>query len=165
MKIDRIKIGERFRKDFGDLSELKKSIEEVGLLHPIVITENNELVAGHRRLLSFKELGRTDIPVNKINITNMIKGEHDENTVRKDWTPSEKIAIGEVMNKPLGGRGKTMTESVRVKKEKILGWGHDTYTKAKQVVESERPELVEKMNKTGNVNAAYKKLKAIKIKK
>jgi len=63
MKISDIIIKNRFRKDLGNLEDLKKSIKEIGLLHPIVINENNELIAGQRRLESCKQLGWKDIPV------------------------------------------------------------------------------------------------------
>jgi len=47
--------GERFRKDYGDLETLVDSIEDVGLIQPLVLTRNSDgntytLVAGGRRL-------------------------------------------------------------------------------------------------------------------
>jgi ParB family chromosome partitioning protein len=39
--ISDIKFGTRFRKDFGDLRPLIESIKRYGLLHPIVVTEDN----------------------------------------------------------------------------------------------------------------------------
>ena len=63
MKINKIKVNKRFRKDLGDLESLKNSIQELGLLQPIVIDEKNNLIAGERRLKAFKELNKTDIPV------------------------------------------------------------------------------------------------------
>ena len=63
-----IKVGSRFRRDLGDIDALAKSISTVGLLHPIVINENNELIAGVRRLEACKKLGWTDIPVHVVNL-------------------------------------------------------------------------------------------------
>jgi len=40
-KICDVKVGDRFRKDMGNLSSLKKSIQEIGLLHPIVVDSEN----------------------------------------------------------------------------------------------------------------------------
>jgi ParB family transcriptional regulator, chromosome partitioning protein len=40
------------RKRVGDVSSLAASISTIGLLHPIVIDENNKLVGGARRSLS-----------------------------------------------------------------------------------------------------------------
>ena len=49
MDISSIQIGNRVRKDMGDLQALADSIAEVGLLHPVVVNTRNELVAGERR--------------------------------------------------------------------------------------------------------------------
>jgi ParB family chromosome partitioning protein len=61
--IDRILIGKRLRQDVGDLDGLSASIAEVGLLHPIVVTPDNRLVAGYRRLLACRQLGWSEVPV------------------------------------------------------------------------------------------------------
>lgn len=45
-----ITVGKRFRKDLGDLDRLVQSIADIGLVHPIVITSENKLIAGVRRL-------------------------------------------------------------------------------------------------------------------
>ena len=36
-RIDEIIVGERHRRDLGDVASLAKGIEEIGLLHPIVV--------------------------------------------------------------------------------------------------------------------------------
>jgi len=97
IKIQDIKIGKRFRKDIGDLTELKNSINEIGLLHSIVIDKNNNLIAGLRRLKVFEELGKEKIPVNVVDIENIVRGEYDENVVRKNFTLSECVAIWEAI--------------------------------------------------------------------
>jgi hypothetical protein len=108
MKIQDIKVGERFRKDLGDIDGLAQSIKDVGLLHPIVINENNELVAGHRRIEAYKKLGWTqEIPCTVVNISNIIDGELAENVVRKDFTFSERQAIlQDVESRRIGHRQK-----------------------------------------------------------
>ena len=68
MQINKIKINKRFRKDLGELESLKKSIQEIGLLQPIVVDEQNNLIAGYRRLSAFKELGKKEIDVKIIKI-------------------------------------------------------------------------------------------------
>ena len=60
MKIDQIQIGFRYRKDLGDLRALAQSIEEVGLLHPVVVTAEGRLIAGQRRLAACRLLGWAD---------------------------------------------------------------------------------------------------------
>ena len=54
------------RKD-GDISELKKSIQEYGLINPITINQNHELLAGRRRFQAVKELGWEETDVRVIN--------------------------------------------------------------------------------------------------
>lgn len=58
-----IRVGERHRRDLGDIDALAQSIAAIGLLHPITIDTNNNLLAGARRLAACKQLGRTHIPV------------------------------------------------------------------------------------------------------
>ncbi|WP_331723458.1 ParB/RepB/Spo0J family partition protein [Streptomyces atratus] len=90
--VESILVGERDRTDPGDLSDLKASIAAVGLLHPIVVTENHELIAGGRRLAAIRELGWTDTPVTVVDLTtaaDALRAEADENTCRKALTPYE----------------------------------------------------------------------------
>lgn len=60
--IDSVKIREnRQRKDLGDLTDLKASLVNVGLINPIVIEQDSEdtcfyLIAGERRYTAWKEL-------------------------------------------------------------------------------------------------------------
>lgn len=88
-----ILIGNRFRKEIGEIKTLAKSIEEIGLLHPVVLNERFELIAGHRRIKAYEFLGRENIPAYIIPLKDIIKGEFHENAVRKDFTPSEIVAI------------------------------------------------------------------------
>jgi len=93
MKISDIKIGNRFRKDLGDIHALADSIKDIGLLQPIVINENNELIAGQRRIDACKYLGWTEIPTYTVNLENIIAGEFHENELRKDFSYTERVAI------------------------------------------------------------------------
>jgi ParB family chromosome partitioning protein len=63
MPLAHIKVGERIRKDFGDIAELAASIKDNGLLQPILVTPDGLLLCGERRLRAFELLGRTEIPV------------------------------------------------------------------------------------------------------
>jgi ParB family transcriptional regulator, chromosome partitioning protein len=49
MSITSITVGPRYRKYLGDLDSLAASIKGVGLLHPIVVTPEYQLIAGQRR--------------------------------------------------------------------------------------------------------------------
>jgi hypothetical protein len=47
----------------GSLSSLKKSIEEIGIIYPLLTTPKRELIDGHRRLACAKVLGINKVPV------------------------------------------------------------------------------------------------------
>lgn len=159
MEINKIKVGKRFRKDIGELETLKTSIEEIGLLQPIVVDEKDNLIAGQRRLIACKELGMKNIKVNVVKIEDALRGEYDENVIRKGFVPSEEVAIWEAMESKQfqkGGRSESEQRDKPIKQaSKLLGKSTDTLSKAKQVVESGDEKLIEKMDKTGNVNSSY----------
>ena len=58
--IDSIIVGKRHRREIGDIASLARSIGEIGLLHPVVITPKGELIAGERRLRAMQQLGWTE---------------------------------------------------------------------------------------------------------
>ncbi len=90
--ISKIKVKKRIRKELGNLTELSKSIEENGLINPIIINENYELLAGYRRLRAVKKLGWKDIEVKMVHTNDELDKlniELEENLLRKDFTPLE----------------------------------------------------------------------------
>jgi ParB-like nuclease domain len=93
LPISRIKVRSRYRKNLGDIQSLAASIQEVGLLHPIVVRRNNRLIAGERRLQACKLLGWKNVPVRVIDIDQIVRGEFAENAFRMDFLPSEVDAI------------------------------------------------------------------------
>jgi ParB family chromosome partitioning protein len=54
---------DRQRRELTGIDELAESIHRIGLINPIVITEDGILVAGERRLTACRSLGWTSIPV------------------------------------------------------------------------------------------------------
>ena len=90
----RIRVGDRIRKELGDLAELADSLK-LCQLQPIVVTPDWQLVAGERRLRACELAG---IPVH-VRIAATIKdalaalrAEADENLLRKAWTREEEVA-------------------------------------------------------------------------
>lgn len=100
-----IQIGTRQRKEFKPkaLEELSKSIQTKGLLHPIVLRPDNQLLVGERRLRAITELHRLGISfqcngvtvaVNTIPVTyssnlseaDLLEAELEENLRRTDLT-------------------------------------------------------------------------------
>lgn len=170
-RIELIKVSNRYRKDMGDLDSLAASIEAIGLLQPIGIDSNYRLIFGERRLRAFEKLGRERIPARIINVPSLLS-EHAENEIRKDFTPSERVAIGKAMEESLGNRRGQRTDlkpdgqgellepelsenfcEVKGKRSdqiaaKQAGFGNETtYRQAKTVVEKAAPELVEAMDR------------------
>jgi N6-adenosine-specific RNA methylase IME4 len=88
------------RRDMGDLTGLARSIDSRGcLLQPVVITKDDELIAGQRRLAAWplSKFRHQPIPVHVVDVDSIIAGEYDENAQRKDFTPSESVEIMEAM--------------------------------------------------------------------
>lgn len=106
VKISQIQVGDRIRKDMGDLLPLQVSIETVGLLQPIGITVGMQLVYGGRRLEAFKQLKRKTIPCVVVDFDNLLQAENDENddAIRKSFTPSEKLAVAKQLEAVIGER-------------------------------------------------------------
>lgn len=180
VKISEIIISERFRKNLGELSTLVQSIKEVGLLHPIVISEKNELIAGWRRIKAFQILGLTEIPCNHVNLADLRRGEIHENIIRKDFTTSEAVAIKRFMEPevkeehPVGRPKKNSAKLAELKGletrqivASYVGKGHETLRKEEAIVEAAEKEpetfgaLLSKVdNGIVSVDHAYRKVKA-----
>lgn len=93
VKIEDIKVKKRVRRDLGDLTALKDSMHRYGLMNPITLNSNYELVAGERRLEAAKSLGWERINANILdsNVDNIrqLEMELEENNQRKEFTEEE----------------------------------------------------------------------------
>lgn len=101
MQIADIRIGERVRKDMGDLDALAASIQTLGLMHPPGVTPGGLLIFGHRRIQACTQLGMTRVPVRVMDVEDLLSAERDENQVRKDFTPSEAVAVARAIEAQL----------------------------------------------------------------
>jgi ParB/RepB/Spo0J family partition protein len=184
LRIDQITVGPRHRRDMGDIEGFARRIADVGgLLNPITIQPDNTLIAGERRLLAAKLLGWTEIPVHVVDLDDVVSGEFAENVDRKDFTPSELVAIGEASEhvereaakarQSEAGRTKASGNfpeagDTRDKIGKRLGISGRTYERMKEVVEAAAAEpekygkLLEQMDDTGRANGVYRRLKIAK---
>lgn len=99
--INWVKVVGRHRQDLGDLTELATSIEKIGLIHPITVTEDGSLIAGQRRLEAYRKLGRAAIPARVAydleGAVERLQVERDENTARKPMTPEELVSLGKAL--------------------------------------------------------------------
>lgn len=182
-----IVIGERHRRDLGDVAALAKSICDVGLLQPIVITPDRRLIAGERRIAAFRHLGQPAIPAVVIDLDEIVRGEWAENAERKPFTPSEAVAIGRAIEERerIRARERQIASQAnpgeQVGAEKLappiaegrtrdivgaaLGMSGATYEAAKAVVAAAEadPEtfaaVKQEMDRTGKVHPAYERVR------
>ncbi len=171
--LKRIQVGRRFRKDLGDLRALAESIEEVGLLHPVVVTPQGRLIAGRRRLEAVKLLGWRTVPVHVVDLDNIIEGELVENVHRKDFLPSELWAIAkkvkEIVKTPVGRPSEKVEDfhhfngKTRDKAAAYFGVSGRHLEKIGAVCESEFPELIDELDaEPRSVHRCYQKLKMLR---
>jgi len=98
--IDKIIVGDRIRKDFGDIQELAEDIKENTLLNALVVTPSGNgdgtylLIAGERRLRACRLLGYKAVPVNTVGVDDAEQAlmmEISENECRKEFTKTERL--------------------------------------------------------------------------
>jgi DNA modification methylase len=92
--ITEVKVGDRMRKTFGDIEALGASLARFGLLNPIVLDNENNLIAGHRRILAAKHIGWVDIAYRRLEELDQIAKteiELEENIRRKDLEWQEEV--------------------------------------------------------------------------
>jgi N6-adenosine-specific RNA methylase IME4 len=176
-----IAVGERHRREMGDIEALARSIDAVGLLHPIVVRPDGKLIAGERRLMACKSLGWETIPVTAVDIDKIARGEAAENFDRKDFTWTEAVSIGRELapaieaaakdrqGRPGAERSGKLPEhekgQARDKVAKAVGKRARSLVKAEAIVAAAEAEpekfakLVEDMDRTGRVDGPFKRLK------
>ena len=95
--VSSIRVGNRHRKDMGDLQALAASIGRGGLLQPITITPDGLLVCGARRLEAVRQLGWRTVNVwVRSAISDRLAhllAEQDDNVLHKELTPLEAEAL------------------------------------------------------------------------
>lgn len=98
VEIDRIDVGDRSRKDYGDIDSLVASIKEHGIIQPLAVRESGErflLVAGGRRFKAIELAGLTTVPVRvygeDMDELDFRTIELIENVERKDLTMEEEL--------------------------------------------------------------------------
>jgi len=161
-----------------EFEELKKSLATRGLLDPIVVNENSEVIEGHQRLLAWISLGKTEPPaIRKVNtggdLAKEIALSVEYNARRRHLVKSElavivaralekveeltqkKVFVANTINTSNSEKD-LETESLGKIAERV-GISRPTLTKAKQVVEKGTPEVQRAVEKGElSVERAYK---------
>ena len=99
-------------------------------------------------------LGSDEILCRTVSIDSIAQGEFDENTLRKDLTPSERVAIIETLRGYAHGGDRKSNQSRKCDVDRLttkdaagrVGFCKDDYFRAKKVVSQGIPELVEAMD-------------------
>ncbi len=92
MKLEDIVIKKRIRRNLGDLAPLMDSLKKYGLMNPVVVNRDRELIAGHRRYEAARRLGWRAVSVVVVETSEeerMLEMEIEENTQRKNLTSDE----------------------------------------------------------------------------
>lgn len=92
IRVEDVIVKKRVRRDLGDLRPLMKSMRSFGLLNPIILNRQNELIAGHRRLESAKMLGWRTIQaiiLDKESEIEKLELELEENLHRRNLSADE----------------------------------------------------------------------------
>ena len=164
-----IKVGNRFRKAFEGIVELAASISTVGQIEPIIIDENNNLIAGERRLKAFVLLKRETIEVKimeKLDDYQKKEIELEENIQRHAFTWQEEIAAKAELHKlkekiyGTATRGHEKPSSWNISNTaKLLGESPGTISMDLQLARGMGafPELLKEKSKT----IAFKKMKQL----
>lgn len=91
----------RHRKDLGNITALAKSIDQLGLIHPIIITPDMRIIAGERRLNACQALGWAYITAHVVDNLDdavmFLDEQRDENTEHKEMTISERVALAKTL--------------------------------------------------------------------
>ena len=90
--IEDIKVKKRIRKDMGDIAALADSMKRFGQISPILVTKNNTLIAGGRRLEAARSLGWRSINAIEVDISDeltKLEYEREENEQRRDFSEAE----------------------------------------------------------------------------
>ena len=85
ISISDIKLSSKYLRLETDVESLKRSIEKVGLINPLTINKENELLAGARRFKAIETLGWSEVPVHVVDRKSLEQEliSIDENLVRK----------------------------------------------------------------------------------
>ncbi len=145
IKISDIKIGSRIRSlNLDKVKTLADSIKEIGLIHPILLNKENELISGLHRLEAYKLLELVDIEYNYTEDDNKLKQrlmEIDENLIRNE--------LGYI------DRGEHLKERKEIYEELYPGTRHGGDRKSEEIktrlaqVDSEKSFADDTSEKTG----------------
>ncbi len=162
--INKIRIGRNRRPVKGDkVNELKESIQTNGLLNPITVDQQLNLIAGLHRLTACKLLGLENIECHIVNYENSDQSrlaEIDENLIRNELEPLERselwwerdqilermgvrAKVGDNQYTTKGGETVSPPLKRTVELAKEVGYSERTFQHGKQIAKGIHPEVKE----------------------
>lgn len=99
--ITQIKVANRTREELGEIGDLMNSIKSLGLLSPLIIDKDNNLLAGGRRLAALKGLKWEEVPClyfDQLTEIEKLEIELHENIKRKDLSWQEEVLLRQKIN-------------------------------------------------------------------
>lgn len=187
--INKISVGKRIRKDYGDIQSLSDDIKKNGLINPPVVTPDYELIAGERRLEAMKKLEYKQIEVRVMSVEDhehQLKMEISENEERKEFTYSEKMDYAKQLERIEAKKSKDRkTSTLKQNKNtdmdhgpqrkgstrdivgKVSGFGSGrTYARAKYIYENADEETIKEVDEgKKSIRKAHDELRANEKKK
>lgn len=162
--IHKIRIGRNRRPLKGDkVNELKESIKTNGLLNPITVDQQLNLIAGLHRLTACKLLGLETVECHIVNYENSDQSrlaEIDENLIRNELQPLERselwwerdqilqrmgvrAQVGDNQYTSQGGETVSPPLKRTVELAKEVGYSERTFQHGKQIAKGIHPEVKE----------------------
>lgn len=156
------------KREHGNVRELADSIQKEGLLQPLVINQDNQLICGRRRFDALKLLGIKEVAVHKIKTADDIDKLSKaiaENIIRKNLTWQEEISAKEELDRLMrlkhGEAIKGRRTDIKPTATSAVGWS--TGKTAKLLNEPERTTQTDiKLSKAIKENPELKKCKTKK---
>lgn len=125
--VDSIPVGDRHRKDLGEIDILAASIQRHGLLQPITVNLDGFLICGSRRLTAIKKLGWKTVRVwVRSGISDrlgQLLAEQDDNVLHKPLNQLEAAALYRELKALLAEDAKRRQEASRFTGERQSGDG------------------------------------------
>ncbi|CAI3019336.1 TPA: ParB N-terminal domain-containing protein [Staphylococcus aureus] len=182
--INKITVGKRIRKDYGDITSLADDIEDRGLINPPVVTPDYELIAGERRLKAMKKLDYRQIEVRIMSVEDyehQLKIEISENEERKAFTYSERMDYAKQLERIEAKKAKDRkTSKLKQNKDTVTDQGPErkgetrdivgkasgfgsgrTYARAKYIYENADEETIKEVDEgKKSIRKAHDELRA-----
>ncbi|HCX2485123.1 TPA: ParB N-terminal domain-containing protein [Staphylococcus aureus] len=182
--INKVTVGKRIRKDYGDITSLADDIEDRGLINPPVVTPDYELIAGERRLKVMKKLDYRQIEVRVMSVEDyehQLKIEISENEERKAFTYSERMDYAKQLERIEAKKAKDRkTSKLKQNKDTVTDQGPErkgetrdivgktsgfgsgrTYARAKYIYENADEETIKEVDEgKKSIRKAHDELRA-----